>query len=52
MISCMTFAHGLNALIFQKSTHFESLKTLSSRLCQKLFISNKTEEKLSDLGRI
>ena len=49
MVSCMTFAHVIYALMFQTFTHFGAL---SSRLCQNLFISPETKEKLSNVGRI
>ena len=52
MLSCVTVAHGIYALMFSKIYLFWSLKTLSSRLCQYLFISTETEEKLSNVGRI
>ena len=53
MLSCMTFLHGIYALMFQKFTHFGAQK-----LCRVvyvkiyLFISAETEKKLSNVGRI
>ena len=52
MLSCMTFARGIDALMFQKFTHCGGYKLCRVVLCQNLFISPETEETLSNVGRI